>query len=94
MQVNANRQLPEPVEEWKWSYLSLRGVLKILPACGRSFQGEGECEYEERDYRVYNISSCVDCTVDEEAHLALTLVVKGGCAGWESEVAYLRKCRR
>jgi hypothetical protein len=75
--------------------LGLRGVLEILPACGCSLQSEDECGYEERDYRRYNISSCTDCMVDEGAHLVLTLLVKGGCAGWDtqSKVAYLRKCR-
>jgi hypothetical protein len=58
--------------------MSLRGVLKILPACGCSSQSEDECEYDERDYRLYNISSCMDCMVDEESHLILTLVVRGG----------------
>lgn len=34
-----------------------------------------------RDYCLYDISSCVDCMVNEEAHLVLTVVVKGGCTG-------------
>jgi len=32
--------------------MSLRGVLGILPACGCSLQGEGECEYVKRVYRL------------------------------------------
>jgi hypothetical protein len=41
---------------------------------------------DARHYRLYNISSCMDCTVDEGAHSVLTLVGKGGCAGGRSRV--------
>jgi hypothetical protein len=44
-------------------------------------QDEEEREYEERDYCLYNISSCTGRIADEEVHPVLTLVVKGGC--WE-----------
>jgi hypothetical protein len=41
-------------------------------------KSEDECEDEERDYRLYNISNCMDCMVDEESYLVLTLVARDG----------------
>ncbi len=64
--------------------LGLRGVLKILVACGCCSQSEDECGYEGHGYRICNISSYIDHMVDAEAHNLLTLVVNGGCAAWKS----------
>ena len=48
----ANRQLSEPVEEWKWSYMSLRGVRKILPACECTpFLGKGRKKEKGKRYK-------------------------------------------
>jgi hypothetical protein len=48
---------------------------------GCSSRGEEQYEYKEHNCRLYSISSCMDCIMDEEAHPVCTLVVKSGLRG-------------
>jgi len=68
----------------------------VFPHQSSSAGGE-EFEFDERDYRLYNISHFVDSMVCGEARLGITLDSGGwGCAFWTTveRVAYLRKDRR
>ena len=48
----------------------------------------------ERDYRLYNINNCVDCMMDVEAGLVITLaVVVSEGEDWRMSLL-LRKSRR
>lgn len=74
----ADRQLPQPVEvvyEFAQCPKDPACLWMLVTTRGRIVS--------MRNVTIYNISSCMDCMMDEEVHPELTLAGKGGCASWE-----------